>query len=107
MSFIAIYSEDTDTIQKLCACVSVKKRENFLQLNTDKSKFLIFSSRNLLSKSETVSFDGAGDILEMSSSVRNLAIIFDQSLSMNQHVCLISVKYASMICEISRIYAST
>ena len=93
MSFKAIHSEEMDSIQKLSACIAEVKKwmmDNFLQLNTDKTKFLIFGTRNQLAKTETASFDAAGDIVEISSSARNLGIIFDNSLSMNQHVSHLS-----------------
>ena len=84
MSFIHI--EETDTI-RLCT-------DSFLQLNTDNSKFLI-------SKSEAASSDAAGDILEISSSVWNLGIIFDQSLIITQHVShLVKISFNNL-CNIS------
>ena len=93
MSFNATHSEEIDTISKLCACVSEVKKwmtDNLLQLNTDKTKFLIIGSRNQLSKKETKSFDAAGDIVDISSSTRNLGIIFDDLLSMNKQVSHLS-----------------
>ena len=93
MSFNAIHSEEIDTISKLCACVSEIKKwmtDNLLQLNTDKTKFLIIGSRNQLSKKETKSFDAAGDIVDISSSIRNLGVIFDDLLSMNKQVSHLS-----------------
>ena len=92
-SFNAIHSEEIDTISKLCACVSEVKKwmtDNLLQLNTDKTKFLIFGSRNQFSKKETKSFDAADDIVDISSSTRNLGIIFDDLLSMNKQVSHLS-----------------
>ena len=76
----------------MCACVSEVKKwmtDNLLQLNTDKTKFLIIGSRNQLSKKETKSFDAAGDILFISST-QNLGIIFDDLLSMNKQVSHLS-----------------
>ena len=93
MSFNAIHSEEIDTISKLCACVSEVKKwmtDNLLQLNTDRTKFLIIGSRNQLSKKEPESFDAAGDIVDISSSTRNLGIIFDDLLSMNKQVSHLS-----------------
>ena len=85
MSFNAIHSEEIDTISKLCVCVSEVKKwttDNLLQLNlSDKTKFLIIGSRNQLSKKESKSFDAAGDIVDITSSTRNLGIIFDDLLT--------------------------
>ena len=73
-------------------CFISKKVDDgqFASTSTDKTKFLRIGSRNQLSKKETKSFDAAGDIVEISSSTRNLGIIFDDLLSMNKQVSHLS-----------------
>ena len=56
--------------------------KNMLQLNTDKTTCMIFGSPPQIRKLENFTFNADGDIVELTSSARNLGIILDSTLSM-------------------------
>ena len=59
---------------------------NLLQLNTDKTEFIIFGTQQQLSKIYRNSIVVAGNNVEITTSVRNLGIRFDNVLSMNEQI---------------------
>lgn len=60
---------------------------NFLKLNTDKTEVLVLGTHQMLSKSPVSSISVAGTMVAVQSKpVKNLGVMFDQSLTMSAHV---------------------
>ena len=62
---------------------------NKLQLNDDKSEFLIIASRNEMSKIQCPSLYVGNSLINAKHSARNLGVQFDSEMSMSYHVNLI------------------
>ena len=64
-------------------------KNNFLKLNTDKTKYIIIGSQHNLKKLSGVQLPPLivnGDIIERKKEIKNLGIIFDENMSWNSHV---------------------
>ena len=59
---------------------------NKLKLKKDKTKFIIFSSKQLVKKTENLCIKVGSSYINSSMSVRNLGIIFDTTLGMEKQV---------------------
>ena len=59
-----------------------------LQLNDDKSEFLIIASRNQMSKIHCHSLNIGNSLINAKPCVRNLGVQFDSEMSMSAHVHL-------------------
>ena len=83
-------SEINPLIKNLENCISEVKgwmSTNKLKLNDDKTEALLVASpRNSTSDSLPDSISVDGTTIHFSSSVRNLGVIFDSTLSMHQHI---------------------
>ena len=69
-------------------CIKDVKRwmtQNMLQLNTDKTKCMVFGSPPQLRKLKYSTFNAGGEI-ELVSSARNLGIILDSTFAMTDHI---------------------
>ena len=89
MSFQPIHEKEGEIVSILENCVKNVKNwmiQNMLQLNTDKTKCLIFGSPPQLRKLQNSTFNAAGDVVELTSSARNLGIILDSTFSMKDHI---------------------
>ena len=78
--------ETTNTVLNNIANYS---SNNFLKLNTDKTKYIaIGSQRNLknLSQQELPDLKLNGDILERKDNVKNLGVIFDENMFWTNHI---------------------
>ena len=61
-------------------------RQNFLKLNDEKTEFLLFGSRQQLSK-VSLPFITIGDSqITPSSQARNLGVIFDSTMTLKPHI---------------------
>ena len=66
-------------------------KSNFLALNPDKTEFILFGTKQQLSKLENPSLYISAELsIPPVSSVRNLGVIFDSNLSFHQHISKIS-----------------
>ena len=73
------------------ACIAEMKTWmicNKLQLNDDKSEFLIIASRHQMSKIQCHSLHIGNSVINAKPSVRNLGVQFDSEMSMSAHVNL-------------------
>ena len=59
---------------------------NKLKLNPDKTEFFIMSSSYHRTVLHDLSLHIVGDIIPQSSTVRNLGVVFDQQMNMDQHI---------------------
>ena len=64
--------------------------QNDLKLNTDKTAFLLFGTPQQLENTNISSFDAAGDIVERKLCARNLDVLLDSCLTMNEHISEVS-----------------
>jgi len=91
---------------KLMKCVEDIQRwmiENKLKLNEDKTEFFIASSKHHWKKLNNTSLL-LGDVqIFPSSSVRNLGVMFDQEMSMSNHVTQLSKSVNWMVRNLYRI----
>ena len=86
-------------IQEICSWM----RQNFLKLNEEKTEFLLFGSRQQLSK-VSLPFITIGDSqITPSSQARNLGVIFDSTMSLKPHISNIVRVSSFHIRNISRI----
>ena len=89
MSFQPTILQEDDVTKILHDCTTDIKNwmmENMLQLNTDKTQFIIFGTQVQLSKVNRNIFNASGDIVELQSCVKNLGVLFDKSLTFKGHI---------------------
>ena len=96
----------SETIANVESCVEDMKfwlTQNCLKLNTDKTEMLLIGSRAKLSKFDSVEMRIGDDRIVPKKSVRNLGVIIDDTMSMENHVnnvckqCYIQLRYLSRI----------
>ena len=89
MSFKPSYENENKIMERVINCIDDVKTwmiANLLQLNTDKTEFIIFGTQQKLSKINRNSIVVAGNNVEITTSARNLGIRFDNVLSMNEQI---------------------
>ena len=83
------FSNNKDSITRLESCIKdVEKwmQNNFLKLNGDKTELIIFGSPSGLRKIKQISINVGDQTINTTQSVRNLGVIFDHLLNMNEHI---------------------
>ena len=60
--------------------------QNMLKLNDDKTEFIVFTSKYKQDLYNDLSITIGSTVVDCSSHVRDLGVIFDQMLSLRQHV---------------------
>ena len=91
------------TLEKCIQEIRSWMRQNFLKLNDEKTEFLLFGSRQQLSK-VCLPFIKIGDSqITPSSQTRNLAVIFDSTMTLKPHISNIVRVSSFHIRNISRI----
>ena len=106
MSFRPTNNNENNVCETLSNCVVEIKNwmtENLLQLNTDKTELNIFGTRQMLLNVANTDFNIAGDSIEVTSCTKNLGVIFDNTMNMNDHISLICRKSFNEIRSISTI----
>lgn len=78
--------QSVELIQKCIIHVKSWMNSNMLKLNPDKTELLMLGSPHSLSRLKLPSLHLEGTDVPTSSSIRNLGVIFDQSLSLNDHI---------------------
>ena len=76
--------------------------ENYLLLNPDKTKLVIYGSRQMLRKMPSFSLTMLGKDLKPSDVVKDLGVIFDPSLSFDAHITSLVSSCFSKLGQISR-----
>lgn len=91
--YLSLNAQDQETaIGKIEDCIRDIKlwmASNYLVLNDDKTEIIHFTSRFATSRELPVISVGETRV-EVTSQVRDLGVIFDHTLKMNQHVTMIS-----------------
>ena len=77
--------------------------ENRLKMNTSKTEFILFGSRQQLQKTTLSSLSVAGDTVEGASSIKYLGAFLDDKLSMKKQVSSICTKATANILKIKGI----
>ena len=91
------------TLEKCIQEIRSWMRQNFLKLNDEKTEFLLFGSRQQLSK-VSLPFITIGDSqITTSSQARNLGVIFDSTMTLKPHISNIVRVSSFHIRNISRI----
>ena len=81
--------ESDDAIQKLELCISKIRMwmiANKLKLNDDKSEFMLITSPDNKKKFDALSIQIGPEIVDVTHSVRNLGVMMDSVLNMEDHV---------------------
>ena len=81
--------ESDDAIQKLELCISKIRMwmiANKSKLNDDKSEFMLITSPNNKKKFDALSIQIGPEIVDVTHSVRNLGVMMDSVLNMEDHV---------------------
>lgn len=91
--YLSMKPDETNRLARLQACLKDIKTwmtQNCLLLNSDKTEVILFGPERFREKlsSYIVTLDGIS--LASSSTVRNLGVIFDQNLSFDAHIKLVS-----------------
>ena len=81
------------TLEKCIQEIRSWMRQNFLKLNDEKTEFLLFGSRQQLSK-VSLPFITIGDSqITPSSQARNLGVILDSTMTLKPHCSRIIISY--------------
>ncbi|GFS15036.1 peroxisomal biogenesis factor 3 [Elysia marginata] len=75
-----------ESLQKCVCDVSKWMNANKLQLNHDKTEVIVIGTPAKVSAIKTRSVELCGELINITSSVRNLGAHLDSNLSMNQHI---------------------
>ena len=89
-------AEDLESIAGWCCA-------NRLLINPDKTKLLLFGTRQLVSKLTDVTVPFLGQQLRPVSSAKDLGVILDSGLTFNDHILSLSSSLLFSLCQISRI----
>ena len=76
---------------------------NFLKLNESKTEFIIFGTRQQLSKVGMINIRIGDDVIQNVPSVRNLGLHFDKELKHSSYVNKLKSVSFNMIHNIARI----
>ena len=95
-SCVAKVSEDLRLIASWC-CM------NKLLINPDKTKLILFGTKQLLCKVLDIRVPFLGQHLIPVSSVKDEGIILDSNLTFNEHVNTLTLSLISILCQISRV----
>ena len=78
-----------NTLARLTACISDIRKwlsENYLKLNGSKTEFFIAGSWYNINKLPDISLKIGCHSIPISKTIRNLGVIFDQTMTLSQHV---------------------
>ena len=89
-------SEDLESIASWCCA-------NHLLINPDKTKLVLFGTRQLVSKLPDVTVSFLGQQLCPVSSAKDLGVTLDSGLTFNNHISSLSSSLQSSLCQISRV----
>ena len=78
--------------------------QNILKLNDDKTELIVFTSKYKQDLYHDLSITIGGTVVNCSSQVRDLGVIFDRVLLLRQHVCYTSKTCRFHLRNISRVF---
>ena len=106
---LAAPGDEVVAVHRLQTCISDIKQwmsVNKLMLNDDKSEFLVIASNHQRHKVSVTELKIGDSSVSATSSARNLGVIFDQALNMNEHitrVCQVSFLHLRHIYSIRKL----
>ena len=77
--------------------------QNMLNLNDDKTELIVFTSKYKQDLYNDLSITISGTVVDCSSQVKDIRVIFDRVLSLRQHVSYTSKTCRFYLINISRI----
>ena len=95
-----------DGLARIQLCVSEIREwmnQNMLKLNDDKTEFIVFTSKYKQDLYNDLSITIGDTVIDCSSQVKDLGVIFDRVLSLRQHVSYTSKTCRFHLRNISRI----
>ena len=95
-SCLRLVAEDLRRLAEWCCA-------NHLLVNPDKTKLLLFGTRQLLSQLRDVTVPFLGQELKPVASAKDLGIILDSNLNFNDHVTSLSSSLLSTLCQVNRV----
>ena len=105
--FLSFSIDEMEKALSLISCDLRKVAEwccaNYLLINPDKTKFIIFGTRQLLARLGDVTISFLGKELSPLPSCMDLGIIFDRYLSFNEHIDYLSSSLLGKLCQINRV----
>ena len=81
-----VQSEALTRIENCLKDIELWMHQNMLKLNADKTEVMLFSSKHNSKSMDTISVNVGNSIIESTSCVRNLGVMFDSTMSMEQQV---------------------
>ncbi len=102
-------NEEALALSRLEACIQEVRewmRVNYLKLNDSKTEFMIIRSPHTLKKTKTASIKIGDEIINPSHSARNIGAIFDDQLSMKNHIASVTKSCYYHLRNISKIRKS-
>ena len=79
-------SEAKEKLEKCVSSISSWMTENRLKLNSEKTEFMLIGTKQQLSKMTFSTVNINNQQIQTRKSVRNLGVIFDAEMKMNEHV---------------------
>ena len=79
-------SEALTRIESCLKDIESWMHHNMLKLNTDKTEVMLFSSRHNSKSTDTISVNVGNSLIASRSHVRNLGVMFDSTMTMEQQV---------------------
>ena len=76
--------------------------ENYLLLNPDKTKLMVFGSQQMICKLPSFKLSFLGKELLPMDSVKDLGVIFDPTLSFDSHITALAATCISRLAQINR-----
>ena len=104
--FVLIYNDWRDGLARIELCVSEIREwmnQNMLKLNDDKTELIVFASKYKPDLYNDLSITIGDTVVDCSSQVKDLGVIFDRVLSLRQHVSYTSKTCLFHLRNISRI----
>jgi len=98
------------SLENCVASVNQWLKSIFLLLNPRKTEFIIFTGKSKAALSINVSFNAEGHTIQSKSSVRDLGVILDSTLSFEQHILLMrktAFLYLRILSKIRRFISAT
>ena len=105
--FLSFSINEIEKALSLISCDLRKVAEwccaNYLLINPDKTKFIIFGTRQLLARLGDVTIPFLDKDLSPLPSCMDPGVIFDRHLSFNEHIDYLSSSLQGKLCQISRV----
>ena len=96
----------TARIEKCIDEIGIWMTQNFLKLNSDKMEFILFGTRQQLSKVDDISLHIGSNTVKPTDHVRNLGFVMDSLLKNGPHVNKITSSCYCKFCDITKIRPS-